>query len=91
MSNISNVNCCCNKIINLNNNYCCKICLAYYEWSLCNKESCLYYRKIYDKVKKNPTYCFKLINSKKKELNNYLNVNLVNLCFQYDLMYCMIT
>ena len=45
----------------------------------------------YDKVKENPTYCFKLINSKKKELNNYLNVNLVNLCFQYDLMYCMIT
>ena len=40
MSNISNVNCCgCYKIININKNYSCKICLAYNELNLCNKES----------------------------------------------------
>ena len=87
MSNNSDLNCCCYRIINLNNNFCCKLCLAYYKWNLCNEESCLYYKKIYNIVKENPTYCFKLINSKKKELNNFLNVHLVNLCFEYDLMY----
>ena len=82
--------CGCYNNISSNNNHICKICYIYYDWKLCNKEEYIYYKKIYKMVKKYPFNCINLVSDRKIELYKYLNVNLVNICFQYDLMYCMI-